>query len=422
MRRGAFLGSVIAAGATMCAEPALSQLCCSPNTFCDVEVTPPHKVVPGDEVLVNSPWWRQLTSARIGIITNQTGVTSSGVSVVNAVRSKGLNVHALYSPEHGLHGDRPAGAFVPSYVDGETGLPVYSLYGPDRHPTAEMLEGIDVLLFDIQDVGSRTYTFASTMAFALQSAAAHDIEFWVLDRPNPVGGVAVEGPVLDPRYSSFIGLYPIPMRHGMTMGELAQLFNVHFGIGAKLRVIPMEYWERCMTWPQTGLHWIRTSPNIPTWQTPFVYLCTGLTDDMGLNNGVGTPAPFFYAGTPHLDAEAFCARMKARGLPGISFEPTIWSPGRGGNAGRTFSGARLVLHDVRSFTPVRTAVELLVTARTMARNDITAQSIRIVDLDWGTDNVREAVLRGASADEIVASWKSGLDAFMPLRERFLLYT
>lgn len=405
MLRGEFIGSGVAAGLAAATSFAYAQ----------------NQVALGDDVFLRDHA-HELLGRSIGIITNQTGVTASGVSIVDAVRSSGLDLRALYSPEHGLHGDRPAGAFVASYTDPRTGLPVYSLYGPDRHPTAKMLEGIEVLLFDIQDVGSRTYTFASTMAFAMQSAAAYGIEFWVLDRPNPTGGVTVEGPVLDPRYSSFIGLYPIPMRHGMTMGELAQLFNLHFGIGAKLRVIPMAGWQRSMIWPRTGLRWIRTSPNIPTWQTTFVYLCTGLTDDLGLNNGVGTPTPFFYAGAPHLDAEAFTARMRARALPGISFEPTIWSPARGGNAGRTFSGARLVLRDPVGFMPVRTAVELLVTARAMAANDIGAQNLRIVDLDWGTDGVRAAVLAGASADEIVASWKDRLDAFMPLRQRFLLYT
>ncbi len=406
MRRGEFIAGSAAAASVAAA-----------TRFARAQTT----IALGDDVFLRDHA-HELTGRSIGIITNQTGVTASGESIVDAVRRLGLDLRALYSPEHGLHGDRPAGAFVASYSDPSTGLPVYSLYGPDRHPTAKMLEGIDVLLFDIQDVGSRTYTFASTMAFALQSAAAYNVEFWVLDRPNPVGGAAVEGPVLEPRYSSFIGLYPIPMRHGMTMGELAQLFNTHFGIGAKLRVIPMDGWRRSMIWPQTGLRWIRTSPNIPTWQTSFVYLCTGLTDDMGLNNGVGTPTPFFYAGTPHLGAEAFCARMKARNLPGVSFEPTIWSPGRGGNAGRAFSGARLVLRDLTSFAPVRTAVELLVTAHAMAPGDIGGSDVRIIDLDWGSDRVRAAVLAGESADDVVASWKSGLDTFMPLRQRFLLYT
>ena len=414
MRRRQFLGSALAAGAAAYATPARAQLYNVGN--------PSPKVILGDEVLLNSPWWRHLTSARIGIITNQTGVTSNGVSVVSAVRAKGLNVVALFSPEHGLHGDRPAGAFVASYVDAATGLPVYSLYGPDRHPTDAMLVGIDVLLFDIQDVGSRSYTYISTMAFAMQGAAAHGIEFWVLDRPNPVGGVAVEGPVLDPQYSSFVGLYPIAMRHGMTVGELAQLFNQHFGIGAKLRVVTMGGWSRSMIWPFTGLPWIRTSPNIPTWETTFVYLCTGLTDSMGLNNGVGTGTPFFYAGAPNLDARAFAARLGDDGRPGVALEPATWTPDHGANAGRAFSGVRLNLVNPAEFAPVRTAVELLAAARDVQPSIIAANNVHEIDIDWGTDAVRSQILAGKSASEIADAWRPGVDAFVTLRERFLLYT
>lgn len=408
MRRGVFLGSAAAAAIAAVAAPVRSQL--APSAF-----------ALGDDVFVRS-LWRELTPARVGIVTNQTGVLSNGVSVVTAARARGLNVRALFSPEHGLHGDRPAGAFVPSYVDGETGLPVYSLYGPDRHPSAQMLSGIDVLLFDIQDVGARAYTFISTMAFALQSAAAHGIEFWVLDRPNPVGGTAVEGPVLDPEYSSFVGLYPIAMRHGMTIGELAQLFNQRFGIGGKLRVVQMEGWHRSMIWPQTGLRWTQTSPNIPTWETTFVYLCTGLADSFGLNNGVGTQTPFFYAGAPRLDAQTFARAMAGTHEPGVRFDPATWSPQRGANAGRTFSGVRLDLTQPDAFVPVRTSVELLCAARDLRPGVIDSHDVREIDIDWGIDSIRMQLLQGKSASEIVESWQPAVQAFLPLRERFLMYS
>lgn len=412
MRRGVFLGSALAAGVAACAAPTRSQV---------VDGIRPPKVALGDDVLARSAW-RELTSARIGIVTNQTGITSSGVSVVTAARAKGLNVHALFAPEHGLRGDRPAGAFVPSYVDTETGLPVYSLYGPDRHPSPQMLADLDVLLFDIQDIGARPYTFVSTMAYALQSAAAHGIEFWVLDRPNPIGGTAVEGPVLDPKYSSFVGLYPIAMRHGMTMGELAQMFNRHFGIGAKLRVIAMEGWTRAMIWPQTGLQWIRTSPNIPTWETTFVYLATGLADSSGLNNGVGTPSPFFYAGAPNLDSQAFASRLAQTQAPGVRFDAATWMPRRGANAGRTFSGVRLDLTEPDAFVPVRTCVELLCAARDLRPDIIDSHDVRAIDIDWGTDSVRTQLLQGKNASDIVDSWQQGIQEFLPLRERFLIYS
>jgi uncharacterized protein YbbC (DUF1343 family) len=406
MRRSAFLGSVAAAGLTAARSGrARAQA----------------PVALGGDVLLRDHV-RELAGRGIGIITNQTGVTAQGVSIVDAVRRSGVRVHALFAPEHGLRGDRPAGAFVDSYVDAVSGLPVYSLYGPDRHPSAAMLAGIDVLLFDIQDVGARAYTFVSTMAYAMQSAAAHGIEFWVLDRPNPVGGAMVEGPVLDPKFSSFIGLYPIAMRHGMTIGELARMFNRHFGIGAKLRVIPMQGWQRSMIWPQTGLRWIRTSPNIPTWQTTFVYLCTGLIDSAGLNNGVGTPDPFFFAGARDLDARHFTERLSATGAPGVVFDAATWSPIKGANAGRSFSGAHLRLSEPSQFAPVRTSVELAVAARDVRASAIDVHSVREVDIDWGTDAFRKQLLGGSSANEIVASWQQGVADFLPLRQRFLLYT
>ena len=196
-----------------------------------------------------------------------------------------------------------------------------------------MLDGIDVLLFDIQDVGSRAYTYISTMAYAMQSARQFGKEFWVLDRPNPIGGAIVEGPVLEPAHESCVGLYPIPMRHGMTIGELATLFNEHFGIGAKLRVVRMNGWRRATIWPDTGLQWVPTSPNIPTWQTTFVYVGTGLLDSAGVNNGSGFTLPFFLAGGPAIDGTKLAARLNARNLPGVWFRPAAWSPltGRHGN-------------------------------------------------------------------------------------------
>jgi uncharacterized protein YbbC (DUF1343 family) len=376
----------------------------------------------GDDVLLRDHLG-ELAGRHIGIITNQSGVTSDHVSIVDAlVRTTSVDVHALFGPEHGLRGDHSAGAYVPSYRDERTGLPVYSLYGPTRHPSKAMLSGIDVLLFDIQDVGARMYTFISTMAYAMQSAAEFGIEFWVLDRPNPVGGEIVEGPVLDPRFSSFIGLYPIAMRHGMTVGELAQLFNVHFGIGAKLRVIKMDGWRRSTIWPQTHLEWVRTSPNIPTWLTCFVYLCTGLVDDMGLNNGVGTLTPFFFAGAERLDADEFAQRMDALALPGITFDATQWTPQEGYNAGKTFSGVRLNVLDPARVLPVHAAVQLLATARDMQPGIVQVRDDRAVDIDWGTDRVRAQLLADAGAPTITDSWARGVDAFMPLRERFLLYS
>lgn len=374
----------------------------------------------GDDVFLDGAW-RELAGG-VGIITNQSGVTSQGESIVDAVRRRTqLDVRAIFAPEHGLRGDRPAGATVSSYVDSQTGLPVYSLYGATRHADAAELSGIRTLLFDIQDVGSRAYTYISTMAYAMQTARARGIAFWVLDRPNPVGGVAVEGPVLQPAFSSFIGLYPIAMRHGMTVGELARLFNDRFGIGAQLHVVPMRGWQRSMLWPDTGVRWVRTSPNVPQWQTTFVLLCTGLIDNAGINNGVGTDTPFFLAGTLGLDGNALADAMNAHRLPGVWFEATRWSPTAGFWKGRSLSGVRLSVVEPAAFLPVKTSVSLLVTIRKIAPHAIVVKDPAALDRDWGTDALRLGLLHGLSTDAILAQWNSRTTNFQALRSKYLLY-
>ena len=242
-----------------------------------------------------------------------------------------------------------------------------------------MLAGIDVLVFDIQDVGSRAYTYISTMAYAMQSARQYGKEFWVLDRPNPIGGAIVEGPVLEPAYESFIGLYPIPMRHGMTVGELAALFNDHFGIGARLRVIRMNGWHRSTLWPDTGLQWVPTSPNIPTWQTTFVYPGTGLLDSMGINNGSGWTKPFFLAGALGIDATHLADVLNRRNLPGVWFRPIAWSPLAGFWKERELTGVELIVFDPRRFLAVRSAVEILVAVRDIAPHALTLDRIAEIE-------------------------------------------
>lgn len=383
-----------------------------------VRAAEPH-VLPGDDTFV-AETWRELGGRTIGIVTNQSGVLSDGTTLVDAVRANPqIHVKALFAPEHGLRGDRDAGTYVPSYTDPRTGLPVYSLYGETRHPSARMLDGIDVLVFDIQDVGARPYTYMSTLAYVMESAKQYGKEIWVMDRPNPIGGVRVEGPVLDPAYKSFIGLYPIPERHGLTIGELAQLFNGHFGIGAKLRVVKLRGWSREMLWADTNLRWTPTSPNVPYAFTPLVYLATGLIDEGGVNNGVGTDRPFEYAGGYGFDATAFARTLNARGVPGARFEPLDWVPLRGFWAGKTLAGVQIHVDDPHAFPNVRTAVELLAAAR--AQGKLHINKAASFDRDWGTNTVRLGLLGGASVDAIVASWESGLSSYRAIRERYLLY-
>ena len=387
---------------------------------CSAGTLPSAHVVLGDEVFLESAW-QDLHGRCVGVITNQTGVTSRLVNIVDAIRkNRNICIKAIYSPEHGLRGDRPAGAYVSSYTDERTGLPVYSLYGPQRHPTEHMLDGVDVLLFDIQDVGSRTYTYISTMAYAMEAAKQFGKEIWILDRPNPIGGTLVEGPVLDPRFKSFIGLYPIAMRHGMTVGELAEMFNAQFGIGAKLRVIRMTGWHRRMLWPDTGLQWVQTSPNIPEWNSAIVYPCTGLIDNVGLNGGIGTTKPFKYAGAPNLDGYRLAEVLNAKNIPGVYFRPAYWAPLFGDNKGEEYGGVELDVFDPRLFPAVLTAVQLITAVRDVSPKTLDVRA-KPLATDWGTDSLSAGLQAGLSAQEIEARWQPALERFLAVRDKYLLY-
>jgi uncharacterized protein YbbC (DUF1343 family) len=411
VRRGAFLS--LASGAALATAGIAHITVAAPM--------PPAVVRLGDEIFLGETW-RELRGRGVGVVTNQTGVTSSLETIVDAIHANPeIPLRAIYSPEHGLRGDQPAASYVPSYVDARSGLPVYSLYGATRKPNAAMLEGVEIILFDIQDVGDRAYTYISTLAYVMQAAKAYGKSVWVLDRPNPIGGTVVEGPVLDPRFSSFIGLYALPVRHGMTVGELAKLYNEHFGIGCDLRVIAMQNYVRTMLWPDTGLAWVQTSPNIPEWDTTLVYPATGLIDSAGLNNGTGYTKPFKYAGAYGLDGERFAAYLNERPIPGVHFRAAAWTPTSGFWQGKTLTGVELVVVDARAFRAVRTAVELLVAARKIDPGAVTIASSAALDRDWGTDTLRKGLEDGLDVAEILAQWEPGSRAFSKLREPYLIY-
>jgi len=382
---------------------------------------PPAHVQLGDEAFLSEAW-RGLNGRCVGVVTNQTGVTSRLETIVDAIRrNPQICLKAIYAPEHGLRGDRPANAYVASYVDEHSGLPVHSLYGATRKPTAQMLDGVDVLLFDIQDVGDRAYTYISTMAYVMQAAKTANKEVWILDRPNPLGGDVVEGPVLDPRFESFVGLYPIAVRHGMTIGELAQMFNDKFGIGCNLRVIKMQGWKRSMLWPETGLFWVQSSPNIPEWETTLVYPATGLVNSAGLNNGTGYTKPFWYAGALGVDGVKLAEYLNARTVPGVHFRAAAWSPLSGFWEGKTLTGVELVVTDPHAFRGVRTAVELLVATRKMAPSVFATESAKALDRDWGTDALRIGLHEGLSVDDILHQWDAATRNFTTTRAPYLLY-
>ncbi|MGH2348430.1 MAG: exo-beta-N-acetylmuramidase NamZ family protein, partial [bacterium] len=354
---------------------------------------------------------------RIGLVTHAAALTSSGEPTASALlRDPRLVVTALFAPEHGLAGSIPAGQPVPDVLGR---VPTYSLYGATRRPTPEIMASVDVFVVDLQDVGARAYTYVSTMALVMQAAREAGKPVVILDRPNPQGGIQLDGTVLNPEYRSFIGMFPIPSVHGMTIGELAWLFNGLFEINAELTVIPMRGWTRRMTWDDTGLPWVRPSPNIITTLTPFYYAATGVLDGTNLSSGAGTPHAFQVVRSPWLDGDTLAARLNALGLPGIAF-----APHENGNGDRPRRAIRLTMTDPLRFRPATTAVHILAEIRRLHGDDLAfvPRSGRyIFDLVWGTDDVRKAIMRGAPAHAIAARWEPNLQRFQMLRSPYLIY-
>ena len=359
---------------------------------------------------------------RVGLITNATGVDSQLKSSAEVLAQK-VTLVALFAPEHGLRGSVAAGAAVGHEKDSRTGLPIYSLHGDIRKPTAAMLKNIDVLAFDIQDIGARSYTYIYTMAYAMQSAKENGKTFVVFDRPNPVGGERVEGGLVKSAYSSFIGLYPIPIRHGMTVGELARLFNEEFGIGARLVVIPMSGWTRSMQQEDTGLPWVMTSPNIPTPAAALVYSGTGLFGGSNVSEGIGTTRPFELVGAPWLDGRTLSDRMNAYKLPGVYFRPVYFTPQWGKYQGLTCNGVQLHVTDRRAFTPVSTAIYLLQEIRKLGGtqfkwNAPSGKDAWMIDLYEGGTELRQGRI---SASDLLNSWNSEANDFRTRTAKYRLY-
>ena len=379
--------------------------------------------MPGIEVLLKQPP-DFLRGKRIGLVTNPTGVDSELRSSIDLLaRHPQLHLVALFGPEHGVRGNVQAGEKVEATVDEATGLPVFSLYGEHREPTAEMLKGIDVLLFDIQDVGARFYTYPYTLAGAMRAARRAGIPVVVLDRPNPIGGLKVEGPVLEPEYASFVGQFPIPVRHGMTMGELARLFNEAFAIGAELHVVPVEGWNRNVAESGHALHWVPPSPNMPTPDTALVYPGTALFEGTNVSEGRGTTRPFETIGAPFIQAEALAARMNALALPGVRFRPTWFTPTFSKHAGLLCGGVQIHVTDREAFLPVRTGLALLKTLHDDYPQDFRFEpgNPPFFDKLAGNGWIRLAIEKGESVDDMEARWQLELQRFQEVRRHYLLY-
>lgn len=386
---------------------------------------------PGLEVLISEQAQR-VEGRRIGLVTHQSAVTRDLRHSVDLLhRAKGT-LTALFGPEHGIWGDAQDMDHVGHTTDPLTGLPVYSLYGAsvdDLAPRREHLENLDLLVVDLQDVGARYYTFVYTMKLCMQAAAEIGLPVIVLDRPNPIGGATLEGNIREEKYESFVGMHPLPVRHGMTAGELARLFNASFEKNCDLHVVPMEGWKRAMWWDATGLPWVIPSPNMPSFETAVVYPGMCLIEGTNLSEGRGTTRPFLFFGAPWLDAFRLAARLNSLELPGVRFRPHYFLPQFQKHAGKVCGGVELHVTDRGAFEPFRTGLWCVKVARDLdpehfdwRRETYEFVSDRLaIDLLAGSSRFRELVERGGNVDDWVAGWERPLREFAEVRREFLLY-
>ena len=383
----------------------------------------------GVERLLSSP---ALEGKRVGIVCNPASVDGELRHVADRLASHaGARLAALFGPQHGLGSDVQENMIETGHgQDARRQVPVYSLYSDTREPTADMLRGLDVLIIDLQDVGTRIYTYIYTMANCLIAARKHGVKAVVCDRPNPIGGIDVEGPMLVRGFESFVGQYPIPMRHGMTIGELARLFNEHFGIAAPLEVIAMKGWRRDMYHDAAGVGWVMPSPNMPTLETAIVYPGTVLFEGTSVSEGRGTTRPFELVGAPGIVAEQFADDMNRRSLPGVLFRPAAFEPTFHKHAKQGCGGCQIHVRDRRTFRPVVTGVALIAAFRAADPDRFRWRDPPYeyeheklpFDILAGSSELREQIEGGRSAEEIARSWEPGVEEFLKLRARFLMYS
>lgn len=385
------------------------------------------KVKTGLEVL-RDQGFQELAGKRVGLVTNPTGIDHSFNANIDVLRKGGVNVTALFGPEHGVRGTAGAGELVEDAVDAETGIPEYSLYGKNRRPSSAMLKNVDVLVFDIQDIGSRSYTYIWTMGSCMQSAAEAGIPFMVLDRPNPLGGERVEGNLVEKGYVSAVSPYPIPYVHGLTVGELARYLNgeglVPGGKKCDLRVVKLEGWKRADTWFDTGLPWVSTSPHIPKPESAFFYAATGIVGELdGLSIGVGMPTPFELAGAPGVSSARFAAELNSRGFPGVTFRACSFAPYYALYKGQTCGGVQIHITDYRTAPLTRLNFELMDAARKLGApiEFFPGGKPKLFDKVCGTDSVRKDFLAGRSSAEIWEKWDAASEGFKKARAPYLLY-
>lgn len=373
---------------------------------------------------------KALVGKRVGLITNHTGRDRAGTPTIDLLAArKDMKLVVLFGPEHGIRG--VATGRVNDDKDEKTGLPVYSLFGKTEKPTAAMLENVDALVFDIQDVGVRQYTYLSTMGLAMQAAAQKKIPIVILDRPNPIGGTIVEGNIREPGMESFVGLYPIASRHGLTAGELAQLYNKQFGIGADLHVVPLEGWKRELWSDQTDLPWTKPSPNLPTFAGVISYPGTVFFEGTNLSEGRGSDNPFEQTGAPWLRAQEVADSMNARRLPGVRFSAADFAvlPTARKYGGQTIHGVRMTVTDRERYRPVATTMRMIEMIRRLHPNDFqwrrstaspNAVETYYFDTLTGSKRTRAAIENG-TLEALLAEWDRDAQRFREMRKPYLLY-
>jgi uncharacterized protein YbbC (DUF1343 family) len=372
-----------------------------------------------------------LKNKRVGVVSNPASIDRNFRHIVRAVAGEpGVTLAAIFGPQHGYRADVQDNMIETAHAQDPTrGVPVYSLYSETREPTAEMLKGLDALVVDLQDVGSRIYTFIYTMASCLRAGKKHGVPVIVTDRPNPIGGDKIGGPILVKGYESFVGQFPIPMRHGMTIAELARYFNEAFGIGADLTVVPMEHWQRNMYFEDTGIPWVMPSPNVPTVDTTVVYPGSVLFEGTNVSEGRGTTRPFELVGAPWVDPDALTERLGTYDLPGAHFRPVVFEPTFQKHAKQPCGGCQIHVLDRDEFRGVETAIAVLVEIR--AQNPSKFQWRQPpyeyereklpFDILAGSSELREQIEAGLPVRTIYDSWLQQHDRFRQDREPFLLY-
>ncbi len=402
-----------------------------------------HRVKTGIDVLSES----FLEGKKVGLVTNPTGISSKFESTIEVfAKNPKIKLVALYGPEHGVRGNAQAGEYVPFYMDDKYGIPVFSLYGQSMRPSPSMLKnideimrnfdtkkhektlkedmmrGIDVMVFDIQDVGTRIYTYIATMAYCMEACAEAGIPFVVLDRPNPINGISMEGPILKyPEFSSFVGVYPIPVRHGMTIGELANLFNEKFmKKKVELIVISMKGWKREMWFDETGLPWVIPSPNMPTLETATVYPGQVFLEGTNISEGRGTTKPFEIFGAPWIDGYELTKKLNSLKLPGVKFREAWFKPTFSKYSGELCGGCQIHIIDREKFKPFETTLYIIKTIMEMYPDKFKFYE-EYFDRIMGNSDIRRMILKGESIEKIVSSYKEELSKFKEMRKEFLIY-